>query len=43
MTDETGSTVYGSCIVFYEKLPEKLKDPVNKSISEWKKSNMVNG
>lgn len=41
MTDENGSTVYGTCVVFYEKLTDKLKAPVNDAIQEWVKSNMA--
>ncbi|KAG0978111.1 hypothetical protein G6F29_009558 [Rhizopus arrhizus] len=40
MTDENGSTVYGSCIVFYEKLTFKLHEPVNKTIQEWVTANI---
>lgn len=41
MTDENGSTVYGTCVVFYERLTDKLKEPVNKAINDWVKSNMA--
>lgn len=41
MTDENGSTVYGTCVVFYERLTDKLKEPVNKAIKDWVKSNMA--
>lgn len=40
MTDENGATVNGTCVVFYEKLADSLKAPVNKAIQEWIKSNM---
>lgn len=40
MTDENGATVYGTCVVFYEKLTDNLKKPVNKAIQEWVKTNM---
>ncbi|KAI8047466.1 hypothetical protein BDF21DRAFT_441699 [Thamnidium elegans] len=40
MTDENGATVYGSCVVFYEKLTDNLKESVNKAIQEWVKTNM---
>ena len=41
MTDENGTTVYGTCVVFYERLTDKLKEPVNKAIQEWIKTNMA--
>jgi hypothetical protein len=41
MTDENGATVYGTCVVFYERLTDKLKEPVNEAIQEWVKSNMA--
>lgn len=41
MTDENGATVYGTCVVFYEKLTDKLKEPVNNAIKEWVKANMA--
>lgn len=41
MTDENGSTVYGTCTVFYERLTDKLKGPVNDAIQDWVKSNMA--
>jgi hypothetical protein len=41
MTDENGSTVYGTCVVFYERLTDKLKEPVNRAIKDWVKSNMA--
>lgn len=41
MTDENGSTVYGTCTVFYERLADKLKEPVNQAIKDWVKSNMT--
>lgn len=41
MTDENGSTVYGTCTVFYERLTDKLKEPVNQAIKDWVKSNMT--
>ena len=40
MTDENGSTAYGTCIIFYEKLDKKLAEPVDKAIKEWSHSNM---
>lgn len=40
MTDENGATVYGTCVVFYERLADRLKEPVDKAIGEWVKSNM---
>ncbi|CEP14755.1 hypothetical protein [Parasitella parasitica] len=40
MTDENGATVYGTCVVFYEKLADRLKEPVNNAIQEWVKANM---
>ncbi|KAI7893814.1 AEX-3 domain-containing protein [Mucor mucedo] len=40
MTDENGATVYGTCVVFYERLADRLKEPVEKAIKEWVKSNM---
>ncbi|KAI8990046.1 hypothetical protein BDB01DRAFT_717940 [Pilobolus umbonatus] len=40
MTDENGSTIYGTCLVFHEKLPQKLWDPVNKTIQDWVSLNM---
>jgi hypothetical protein len=40
MTDENGATVYGTCIVFYERLADKLKEPVNQAIQEYVKANM---
>lgn len=41
MTDENGATVYGTCVVFYERLTDKLKGPVNHAIREWVKANMA--
>ncbi|CAO0799383.1 unnamed protein product [Mucor circinelloides] len=41
MTDENGATVYGTCVVFYERLTDKLKEPVNNAIQEWVKANMA--
>ncbi|KAI8645606.1 AEX-3 domain-containing protein [Parasitella parasitica] len=41
MTDENGATVYGTCVVFYEKLADKLKEPVNNAIKDWVKANMT--
>ncbi len=32
--------MYGSCIVFYEKLTFKLHEPVNKTIQEWVTANI---
>jgi hypothetical protein len=40
MTDENGATVYGTCIVFYERLPDKLKEPVNQAIQDYIKTNV---
>ncbi|KAI8370884.1 AEX-3 domain-containing protein [Choanephora cucurbitarum] len=40
MTDENGSTAYGTCIIFYEKLDKKLSEPVDKAIKEWAQNNM---
>ncbi|KAL9544184.1 hypothetical protein MBANPS3_007762 [Mucor bainieri] len=41
MTDENGATVYGTCVVFYERLTDKLKEPVNRAIGEWVRANMA--
>ncbi|KAI8377993.1 AEX-3 domain-containing protein [Radiomyces spectabilis] len=35
MTDENGDTIYGTCIVFYEKLAHRLRDSVNKALQQW--------
>lgn len=33
--------MYGTCVVFYERLTDKLKEPVNNAIQEWVKANMA--
>lgn len=40
MTDENGSTVYGSCNIFYERLTSKLHKAVDQTIKEWVKANI---
>ncbi|CAO3682152.1 unnamed protein product [Rhizopus stolonifer] len=40
MTDENGSTVYGSCNIFYERLTFKLHKAVDQTIEEWVKANI---
>ncbi|KAI9272513.1 AEX-3 domain-containing protein [Sporodiniella umbellata] len=40
MTDENGSTVYGSCIVFYEKLSHKFQKIMDQTIQEWIEDNI---
>ncbi|KAI9318757.1 AEX-3 domain-containing protein [Dichotomocladium elegans] len=40
MTDENGATVNGTCVVFYERLDEKLIAPINQAIEEWVQENM---
>ena len=41
MTDENGATVYGTCIVFYEKLPCHLKEPIDQCLKDWKDVSLV--
>ena len=41
MTDENGSTINGTCVIFYERLAERLVEPVNEAIQDWVKENMV--
>lgn len=41
MTDENGGSVYGTCVVFYEPLVDKLISPVDDAIQEWVKENMA--
>ncbi|KAI9247713.1 AEX-3 domain-containing protein [Phascolomyces articulosus] len=41
MTDESGSTTNGTCVVFYEKLAERLIQPVDDAIQDWVKENMA--
>ncbi|KAG0183459.1 hypothetical protein DFQ29_004403 [Apophysomyces sp. BC1021] len=40
MTDDSGETIHGSCVIFYEPLISKLEEPVNQAIQEWVKLNM---
>ncbi|KAI9476079.1 MAG: AEX-3 domain-containing protein [Benjaminiella poitrasii] len=40
MTDENGATVYGTCLVFYEPLTDKLKVPVDEAIQVWIRTNI---
>ncbi|KAI8085078.1 AEX-3 domain-containing protein [Halteromyces radiatus] len=35
MTDDSGSTRYGTCCVFYEPLPDTLFEPVNEALQNW--------
>ena len=41
MTDENGSTINGTCVIFYERLAERLIEPVNEAIQDWVNENMV--
>ncbi|KAI8891244.1 hypothetical protein K501DRAFT_745 [Backusella circina FSU 941] len=42
MTDENGATVYGTCIVFYEKLPYHLVEPIDQCLKDWKDVSLHN-
>ncbi|KAI8139770.1 AEX-3 domain-containing protein [Fennellomyces sp. T-0311] len=41
MTDESGGTINGTCVIFYERLTEHLIQPVNEAIQDWVKENMA--
>ncbi|KAI9495919.1 AEX-3 domain-containing protein [Zychaea mexicana] len=41
MTDEKGATINGTCVVFYERLPERLIKPVDEAIQDWVEENMA--
>ncbi|KAI7866235.1 hypothetical protein BDF14DRAFT_1728679 [Spinellus fusiger] len=41
MTDESGKTIYGTCVTFYEPLSSKLYPAVNQAIQEWVQANMT--
>jgi hypothetical protein len=41
MTDEAGSTRYGTCCVFYEQLPDALLEAVDNELSSWVKNCVV--
>ncbi|ORZ20288.1 AEX-3 domain-domain-containing protein [Absidia repens] len=42
MTDETGSTRYGTCCVFYEPLPDTLLGFVDKELQSWVETCVTN-
>ncbi|ORZ15755.1 AEX-3 domain-domain-containing protein [Absidia repens] len=41
MTDDTGSTRYGTCCVFYEPLLDNLVDSVDDALKQWIDNNMT--
>ncbi|KAI8335808.1 AEX-3 domain-containing protein [Chlamydoabsidia padenii] len=42
MTDDSGSTRYGTCCVFYEPLPDELMEPVDEALQFWINHCMTN-